>query len=333
VLIAIAARMAALAVVVLAAAGCGGDSGGGHAGSSTAPVPAGKVHSPLPEAVATGDTKPADRTAGSEVARAPRLSALPPRVRKEVNAIDVRPAPQRAAAEKGAVPPDAGQADYDRFVRAIIPLIDGYWRTKTSELSPGAKYRPPGGLIAYAGEDSPGCAGETSAGASHNAYYCPSVVPYEQCSRPAPNLGYCVGKDIIAWDEPGLLLPFYQQIGGLAAALVIAHEWGHLAQARLYPRFNYRTTIRIELQADCFSGAWAHEMERRHLVDISVFNQTLDLFESIGGPGEAWLDPDSHGNKFQRIRAFTQGFENDARGCVGRRFDGVLQHVGLGQEG
>jgi predicted metalloprotease len=318
-------------VAALAVAGCGSGNGGG--GASTATVPEGKVQSPLPEAVSGDNTKPADRSAGSPVPQAPRLSALAPAARKQVAAMDVRPAPQRAAAAQGsAAPPEASQANYDRFVRAVIPLINSFWEKKTREFSPTARYEPPGDLIAYAGENSPGCAGETSAGASHNAYYCASIVPYDRCATPARNLGYCSGKDIIAWDEPGLLLPFYRQIGGLAAALVLAHEWGHLVQARVYPQFNYKTTIRIELQADCYAGAWALEMKRQGRVDVGAFNQTLDLFETIGGPGEAWLDPSSHGNKFQRIRAFTQGFENDAEGCVGAQFDAVLDHVGLGAE-
>jgi predicted metalloprotease len=128
------------------------------------------------------------------------------------------------------------------------------------------------------------------------------------------------------------MLPFYRQIGDLATALVLAHEWGHLIQTRVFPQYAYTTTIRNELEADCYAGAWAREMQRQRRVDIGAFNQTLDLFESTGGSGDAWLDPDSHGNKFQRIRSFTQGFEQGARGCIAPKFDSMLRRVGLGKE-
>ena len=168
---------------------------------------------------------------------------------------------------------------------------------------------------------------------SGNAYYCASLIPAESCTTVSANQGYCVGEDLIAWDKPGLLLPFFAQIGDLASALVLAHEWGHLIQARVLPRFNYRTTIRNELQADCYSGAWALGMKRQGRVNVGSFNQTLDLFENVGGGDEAWLDADSHGNKYQRIRSFTQGFEEDVRGCIGAPFDATLRRIGLGKGG
>ena len=61
-------------------------------------------------------------------------------------------------------------------------------------------------------------------------------------------------------------------------------------------------------------------------------NEAVALFFDIGGPAQAWLDETSHGNKFQRNRAFIQGFEEDVRGCVGDKFDRRLEGMGIGKE-
>src|SRR3954466_4318886 len=117
---------AVLALAATVAAGCGG--GNGHGGGTTATVPDGKLHSPLPEAMSGGDTKPSDPNSGSTVPRAARVSALPPAARKQVASMEVRPAPQRAtAAQDRGAPPAALQDKYHRFVRAVIPLVNNYW--------------------------------------------------------------------------------------------------------------------------------------------------------------------------------------------------------------
>jgi predicted metalloprotease len=330
-------RLIGFVLVALIVAGCGNSS---HKTPRTAvkakqqvKTASGPVDTPLPEALNTGGGTPADRSAGKQVPLAPQASALGAPARKKVATIDVRPAAQRLQAqESNAVPPNGTNADYEQFVRAVVPLINDFWQQKAKRVSPGTRYQPPGHLVSYNGTDAPGCAGKKSADFAGNAYYCPVVIPPAQCRRVAPNNGYCIGEDIIAWDTPGLLLPYFREIGDLATALVLAHEWGHLIQARVFPQFDYHTVIRRELQADCYAGAWALGMQRQGRVDLGSFNQTLDLFEKIGGSGDAWLDPASHGNKFQRIRAFTQGFENDAKGCIGGRFDAVLQRVGLAPE-
>ena len=61
--------------------------------------------------------------------------------------------------------------------------------------------------------------------------------------------------------------------GDLAAQYIVAHEYGHhvqnltgratrCRQARR-PGERQRYSIALELQADCFAGAWAHDAEQR----------------------------------------------------------------------
>jgi hypothetical protein len=229
--------------------------------------------------------------------------------------------------------PGGSEAEYDRFVKALLPVINAFWVKQTAKVSPKATYNPPGHIVSYNGEDGPGCAGRKG-GMAKNAYYCSVLSPPDQCKRAAPNRRYCLGDDIIAWDKAGLMLPFYRQIGDLAVALALSHEWGHLAQARVFPQFTYETGIRVELQADCYAGAWAQDMYRKGRLDIGEFSEALETFQRLGKTASpyAWLDPDSHGNGFQRFRAFTQGFEEGTKGCLGNRFDSVLRRIGLARE-
>lgn len=310
----------------LAASGCGSSDHGGQTRAKVAPGP---VKTPVPQALEQGAKKPADPSAGKRVPFVRKPSQVPANARKKVAELDVRPDAQRLVGEQAPAPGDTGATDpgYEAFIKAVVPLIDNYWAKKTSEIVPTATYAPPAHLVSYDGDNAPGCFGKRSADMNGNAYYCPSLGA--TCPTVSPNRGFCSGDDVIAWDRANLMLPFYQQIGKLASALVLAHEWGHLVQARIYPTYLYRTVERHELQADCFAGAWALEMKRQGRVDIGSFNETLDLFEKVGGEGAAWLDPDSHGNKYQRIRSFTQGFEEDAEGCVGKKYDALLSRIGL----
>jgi uncharacterized protein len=315
----------------IVAMGCGDD--GPTAGSGKTKPVSSRVRTPLPEALSQGQSEPSHLQTGSRLTLARRVSNLSAPARHQVATLTVRPAAQRLSEARSVGGTSrSSEAAYDQFVRGVVPLINNFWQKKTQEVVQSATYRPPGHLISYNGSNSPGCVGKKSRDMRGNAYYCASLIPAKSCTTVSANEGYCVGEDAIAWDKPGLLLPYYRKIGDLASALVLAHEWGHLIQARVFPEFNYKTTIRNELQADCYAGAWALGMKRQGRVNIGSFNQALPLFESVGGNSEAWLDPDSHGTQYQRIRSFTQGFEEDAQGCIGAKFDARLEGIDLGKE-
>lgn len=301
-------------------AGCGGEE-----------ADTGRLSTLRPEAQDRGQGGPASRGAGKAVPLEAGAQALAGSG-AYVQQLTVRSPGRRLGLRAQSVTP-GDEGGYDRFVQAVLPLIDEFWRNQMFRVSRGTPYQPPGHLISYDGADNPGCLGRQGEEMIGNAYWCPSLVIAQQCSRPSDNQTYCLQQDLIAWDKTGLLFPFYREIGDLAVALVLAHEWGHLVQARVFPAHAYETTIRRELQADCYAGAWALEMRNQGRVDIGAFNQTLGLFDRVGGSGEAWLDPSSHGTKFQRIRAFTGGFEEGVEGCVGASFDRLLLRIGLAAEG
>jgi predicted metalloprotease len=115
-----------------------------------------------------------------------------------------------------------------------------------------------------------------------------------------------------------------------AQAYVIAHEVGHHVQNLLgiLPRAQQaqraagdkvqanRIQVRVELQADCFGGVWAHHAEQKWKVlqpgDIEAALQTAaaigdDMLQKASR-GQVVPDSFTHGSSAQRQRWFNTGF-------------------------
>ena len=161
--------------------------------------------------------------------------------------------------------------------------------------------------------------------------YGPDTEP-PPCGSPPPsydliaeNAFYCPEDDIIAWDEVGLLPPLNEQFGAFTVAIVIAHEFGHAIQARAGA---FDRTVDLEMQADCFAGAWTG-----HVADggaASFSEGDIDLDQTVAGmiairdlPGTDPNNPAAHGSGFDRVGAFQDGYENGAGTCVDYADPGV----------
>jgi predicted metalloprotease len=182
---------------------------------------------------------------------------------------------------------------YKRTLSATLGLLEQYWRTTLPKL--GGRYRPLRGYTYYRSDQGggPRCGGEPAP--ANNAFYCPA-------------------GDFIAWDESGLMIPYYVQGGDFAASFVLAHEFGHAMQVRL-PR-QERAGVLRELQADCFAGAWSRWVSQRGYLQAGDLDEaTLAVFIARDVPGTPWTDPRAHGSGFQRTRAFGDGFEGSAEEC------------------
>jgi predicted metalloprotease len=137
-------------------------------------------------------------------------------------------------------------------------------------------------------------------------------------------------------------LSFYRELqqrfhapGEFAQAYVIGHEVGHhvqnllgisakvdAARQRLSgPQFN-KVSVRMELQADCFAGVWAHNS--RHIrLEESDIESALNAASQIGDDaiqrqtqGRVVPDAFTHGTSEQRVRWFKRGWEDgDIRRC------------------
>jgi predicted metalloprotease len=185
-------------------------------------------------------------------------------------------------------------AQYTNTLEQVIGSLQAFWSQELPE-SFGVAYSAPTRFVYYRPEQGPGpsCGGQQAP--PRNAFYCPA-------------------GDFIAWDETGLLIPYYVQAGDFAAAFVLAHEFGHAMQARLPQK--ERPGILNELQADCFSGAWARYVQDQDLLTAGDLDEaTLAVFSARDLPGTDFTDPAAHGSGFERTRAFSDGYESGAASC------------------
>lgn len=117
--------------------------------------------------------------------------------------------------------------------------------------------------------------------------------------------------------------------GDFAQAYVIAHEVGHHVQnvIGVLPKFNQmrsrmsktdanQMSIRVELQADCFAGIWAHYANKKGLLEAGDIDEALNAATQIGDDTiqkrtQGYVVPESfsHGTSKQRKAWFYRGFE------------------------
>ncbi len=137
------------------------------------------------------------------------------------------------------------------------------------------------------------------------------VVPVDQIKD---NAFFCRPDRTVSIDTEGLAPRLDDVVGGLAVALLVAHEWGHAVQQTRGVR---PEGVGIELQADCLAGVWAAELRagrRPGLVanDDDV-NQALAGFvvvrdnDVVGGG--------AHGTALDRVAAFQDGLNGGAARC------------------
>jgi predicted metalloprotease len=167
------------------------------------------------------------------------------------------------------------------------------------------------------------------------------------CGRASAQTGpfYCPADQLVYFD-----LDFLEQLqvrfgatGDLAAQYIVAHEYGHHVQdvtgisgrvrqlEQQFPASANEFSVALELQADCFAGAWASSVARRGLFDRDdEIVEALAAAEAVGddrimaSSGQE-VDPESftHGSAEQRRSWFQTGFSTgDPEQC--RTFDGAL---------
>jgi predicted metalloprotease len=152
------------------------------------------------------------------------------------------------------------------------------------------------------------------------------------CGRASMSTGpfYCPGDEKVYLD-----LEFFNELkrrfgapGEFAQAYVIAHEIGHHVQKLLgiegevrrlrqqEPREANPLSVRLELQADCYAGVWAHSTEERKLINQSDISAAMRAAAAVGDDrlqrmGQGYVNPESftHGTSAQRVQWFKRGFD------------------------
>jgi predicted metalloprotease len=211
-------------------------------------------------------------------------------------------APAEAPAGKVGAPAD----EMGRFVSVVLGDTEQTWNTLFRQL--GRDYQEPR-LVLFTGATPTACG---TGQAAMGPFYCP--------------LDQRVYID----------LAFYQQLrdrfrapGDFAQAYVIAHEVGHHVQNQLgimqkmeayKQRLNetqYNTlAVRLELQADCFAGVWAHHANNRKLLEAGDVDEAMTAASAIGDDTiqrrtQGRIVPESftHGTSEQRMRWFMTGMK------------------------
>lgn len=152
------------------------------------------------------------------------------------------------------------------------------------------------------------------------------------------NASYIGGCDGIIWDR-GVLMPSMEdKVGELSAPTILAHEMGHLVQARLGQERS--SVLLLEQQADCYAGAywrWVADGNSKFF-DFSAgvgMRQVLSAMMFIGDPVGLPADNDgAHGSSFDRTFAASIGFANGPKRCSEITPDEVdqrAQQIGFSQ--
>jgi uncharacterized protein len=122
----------------------------------------------------------------------------------------------------------------------------------------------------------------------------------------------------------------FQAPGDFANAYVIAHEVGHhvqnllgterkvrAAQERASETERNQLQVRMELQADCFAGVWAHHADRaRQIIEQGDVEAALNAASAVGDDtiqrrtqGHVVPDSFTHGSAKQRMTWFKRGLD------------------------
>jgi predicted metalloprotease len=206
-----------------------------------------------------------------------------------------------APVEAGAPADEAGQ-----FVSHVLGDTEETW---TAIFNQSGREYPQPSLVIFSEGINTGCGSATSAA---GPFYCP---PDQK-----------VYIDLAFFRQ--LETDFAAQ-GDFAKAYVIAHEVGHHVQTVLGTSDKVRAaqqrgseadsnalSVKLELQADCFAGIWAHHADQsRQLVEAGDIDEALNAASAVGDDtiqkrvqGHVNQESFTHGSGAERQQWFRKGY-------------------------
>jgi uncharacterized protein len=205
-------------------------------------------------------------------------------------------------APKGAPADEMGQ-----FVSKVLGSTEDVWGRIFQQSK--SQYRPPT-LVLYDGQVRSTCGTAQSA---MGPFYCPEDEKLY--------IDFAFFRD---------LQTRFHAPGDFAQAYVIAHEVGHhvqkltgsfrqaeAARARGSQAESNRTSVRMELQADCYAGIWGHHAGTMKQLDPGDIAEALNAATAIGDDrlqkqtqGRVVPESFTHGSSEQRVRWFKRGLDS-----------------------
>jgi predicted metalloprotease len=194
-----------------------------------------------------------------------------------------------------------------QFVAAVLGGTEDAWGAVFQQ--GGAQYEAPK-LVMFRGSTQTACGqGQAAMG----PFYCPA--------------------DRKVYIDLGFYETMKRELGApgdFAQAYVVAHEVGHHVQnllgltgkvdsmrGRISEREQNALSVRLELQADCFAGIWAHHNHKsKAILEAGDVEEAMNAAAAIGDDAlqrksQGVVVPDSftHGTSAQRQRWFYKGLE------------------------
>jgi len=201
------------------------------------------------------------------------------------------------------------------FMSTVLADTEDVWSAIFKQA--GYRYTPPK-MVLYRGSTRSGCG---YAQAQMGPFYCPND------QKIYVDLGF--------FDE---MKRKFGATGDFAQAYVLAHEVGHhiqnlqgtlekveMAKQRSYGKAGQnKLQVKVELQADCYAGVWAHHAEKmKGILERGDIDEALNAASAIGDDHiqkqtTGYVMPDSftHGTSKQRMTWFYRGLKTgDLRSC------------------
>jgi predicted metalloprotease len=200
--------------------------------------------------------------------------------------------------------------EIDKLAAAAIVDVQDYWR-QTFEPTFGQPWQDVLGFYSVDTAD-------------------PSAKPppcTEEASDVAGNAFYCQASDTIAYDRAALFPVLVERFGEAGVVVVLAHEIGHAVHNRLGIDNNAQRrspqlypTIVLESMADCYAGAFMRRVadgKAEHLrMNTEQLDAALGSLVSFRDPlGTSSSDRGAHGNAFDRVSSFQDGFQQGPKLC------------------
>lgn len=194
-----------------------------------------------------------------------------------------------------------------QFLSAVLGSTEDYWTERFA--AHNLNYQQPKLVLYTDGTMTGGCGfGQSAAG----PFYCPG--------------DQTVYIDLSFYRE---LSEKYDAPGDFAMAYVLSHEIGHHVQqllgtmddyqrvAQQNPNKKNELTVRLELQADYFAGAWARFADEQGILEEGDLEEALQAAFSVGDDtlqkeNYGYVVPDSftHGTSAQRQEWFARGYKH-----------------------